>query len=65
MPHDSSAVWLEELLISTERRVLERMELAIGELRRLGWCCETEKEFDDGETTHLVVRLFKTMECDI
>jgi hypothetical protein len=60
-----SAPWLNELLISIERRYLDRLDFAVEELRRLGWTCQCSKAFDKGSTTHVSIMLSRVVEMEV
>ena len=57
-----STPWVNELLISVERRYLDRLDFAIEELRRLGWSCRCSKAYERGVTTHVSIVLSREVE---
>lgn len=59
-----SAPWLNELLLSVERRYLDRLDFAVEELRRLGWICQCSKGFDNGSVTHVTITMTRVVEVE-
>lgn len=57
-----SVPWLTELLLSVERRYLDRLDFAIEELRRLGWSCKCSKAYEGGAPTHITITLSRITE---
>lgn len=54
---DSSAVWLQELIISNKRSQLDRIDRAAIELERLGWDVQFSRSFPNGCPSKLQVKL--------
>ena len=61
MNRDSSAVWLQELIVSSEKHSVNRIMRAVNELRRLGWDCQYSQGFTGGAPSDVEVKLVRTM----